>query len=594
MISIRRMPVLLLAVVLASAACGTDDPTRTPARLATPSASLVTDPYASTGVSPVPAASAPQDAGLVGAVARTVSDGLRMRSQPRVSDDSIKYEPLLPLGTELQVVGGPVEASGYTWYQVEPLGFALADGVDRAWVAAADHDGTPWIGVAEPAIAGLDQAVSAVSRQPADAKQARAAATAVDAFGIDMYRRMLADPALGLRDRNMVFSPTSIALALGMVRAGAKGTTASQIDDVLHADSQATPGSGLGSLEQLIASRDGTYRDDEGHTHQLALKIANSSFAQKGWPLEPSFLDEIGRTFGSGQKLVDYAADPAAARQTINAWVSRQTEHRIPQLLGNSDVTTDTRLYLVNAVYLKANWVLPFGDGNTTPRPFHRSATAVSDVPTMQLAGGQEVPYLKGDGWRATELRYRGAGSTLPLAMTLIMPDDMAAFEAGLSGKQVGQIAASLAKERTRLTEDVSFGNQPEDCGSYPYSLSLFMPRFSIDTHAQLKELLAGLGMPDAFSAGTADFSGIHRSTGAGDSLYIGNVIHQANIDVDEKGTEAAAATAIGMDTGGCTGPEPAKTVTFRLDHPFFFALRDLETGAILFAGRVVDPSATR
>jgi serpin B len=515
-----------------------------------------------------------------------------MRSQPRVSDDSVKYEPLLPLGTELQVVGGPVTASGYTWYQVEPISFALAGGISRAWVAAADHDGTPWIGVAEPAIAGLDVAMSAAVRAAADPKAARSSATSVDAFGIDLYRRMLADPKLDLRGRNMVFSPTSIALALGMVRAGANGTTASQIDDVMHASSKNTLGSGLGSLEQVIASRDGTYRDDEGHSHQLALKIANSSFAQQGWPIEPAFLDAIAKTFGSGQQLVDYEADPAAARETINAWVSRQTARRIPKLLGASDVTTDTRLYLVNAVYLKANWLLPFRDDGTTSRPFHRTATAVSNVPTMQLSGGQEVPYVKGDGWRATELRYRGSGDSSPLAMTLIMPDDLAKFEAGLSGAQVSRIGASLAKERTRLTNDITHGSQPEDCGAYPYSLALFMPRFSIDTRAQLKTLLAALGMPDAFLPDKADFSGIHQPASPGESLYIGNVIHQANIDVDEKGTEAAAATAIGMDTGGCTGPQPAKEITLRLDRPFFFALRDLETGAILFAGRVVDPSA--
>ncbi len=589
----RRISVGLLVVAFAVAACGSQETSPSPSAgpngtpSATPSAGSPA-PSSSPAASP----SGPSDA-FLGAVVKTVSGDVRMRSEPRVSDDSVKYDPLLPLGTELQVVGGPVEASGYTWYQVEPLGFTLKSGASRAWVAAADHDGTPWIGVAEPAITGIDVAMSAVSRRPADAKQARAAATAIDAFGIDIYRQMLADPTIDGASRNMVFSPTSIALALGMVRAGAKGTTASQIDDVLHASSQATLGPGYGSLEQLIASRDGTYQDDEGHSHELALKIANSSFAQKGWPIEQSFLDEIARTFGSGQQLVDYTADPDAARQTINAWVSRQTERRIPKLLGSNDVTTGTRLYLVNAVYLKANWLVPFADGETTARPFHRSATSVSDVPTMRLFGGQEVPYVKGAGWRATELRYRGPGDTPPLAMTLIMPDDLATFESRLSGAQVGQIAASLAKERTRLAKDISYGPQPEDCGSYPYSLSLFMPRFSIDTRAQLKGLLAALGMPDAFSAGTADFSGIHRPTSQSDTLYIGNVIHQANIDVDEKGTEAAAATAIGMDTGGCTGPQPAKEVTLRLDHPFFFALRDLETGAILFAGRVVDPAAT-
>ena len=150
MLSIRRMPVLLLTIVLSTAACGTTDPTPTPTRLATASPSPVTRPSASAGVSPAPTAGTEQDAMSVGAVVKTVSGDLRARSQPRVSDDSIKYTPLLPLGTQLQVIGGPVEASGYTWYQVEPLDFSLAEGVTRVWVAAADHDGTPWIGGGRP------------------------------------------------------------------------------------------------------------------------------------------------------------------------------------------------------------------------------------------------------------------------------------------------------------------------------------------------------------------------------------------------------------------------------------------------------------
>jgi serine protease inhibitor len=584
----RRTAVIVLVTMLTVAGCGASETTPSPST--SPAADSNATPVAASPTASLSAASPTAAADpFQGAVVKTVSDRLRARSQPRVSDDSLKYEPLLPLGTELQVVDGPVEASGYTWYEVEPIVFRLADGVRRAWVAAADHDGTPWLGVAEPAIAGLETATSDVSRVAADPDRARSAATSVDAFGIDLYRRMLADP--DFEGQNLVVSPASIALALGMVRAGAKGQTAAQIDDVLHSEGRATFGRGLGSLQQELSSRDGTYQDDEGHSHQLALKIANSSFAQRGWSLEPSFLDEIARLFGSGQQLVDYAADPDAARQTINAWVSRQTAGRIPQLLTPNDVSIATRLYLVNAIYLKANWLRPFEADETVLRPFHRSATETLDVPTMRLRGGQEVPYVTGDGWRATELRYRGAGDAVPLAMTLIMPDDLAAFEAHLSGAKILSIAAALGKERSHLTTDVS-DPQPEDCGSYPYSVSLFMPKFSIQARAQLKELLAGLGMPDAFDPAAADFSGIHAPTESEGSIFIGNVIYQATIDVDEKGTEAAAATAIGMDTGGCTGPQPSKEITLRLDHPFFFALRDLESGAILFAGRVVNPAA--
>jgi hypothetical protein len=189
-------------------------------------------------------------------------------------------------------------------------------------------------------------------------------------------------------------------------------------------------------------------------------------------------------------------------------------------------------------------------------------------------------PDLRGDGWQATELRYQGPDRTEPLAMTLIMPDDLTPFESKMSGEQLTQIASDLTKERKRLNEAVVYAGGGEmDCGTYPYSLDLFMPRFKIGTRAELGNALKTLGMPIAFDAGRADFSGIHAPSSGGDVIHIENVIHQANIDVDEEGTEAAAATAIGADTGGCTGPSPGKSITLRLDHPFMFALRDIETG---------------
>ena len=210
-------------------------------------------------------------------------------------------------------------------------------------------------------------------------------------------------------------------------------------------------------------------------------------------------------------------------------------------------------------------------------------------MPTMQLFGGQEVPYVHRDGWRATELRYAGPDADSPLAMTLIMPKDLAAFEATMTPKQLTRIAKDLARERTRLQTDVD----GEDCGTYPYSLALYLPRFSIDTRLPLKDKLDQNGMHLAFSP-KADLTGIHDPASDGESVKISEVIHQANIDVDETGTEAAAATAVGGDTGGCLGPSPAKEVKLRLDHPFLFFLRDVKTGAILFMGHVVDPSVTR
>ena len=590
---IQRIAAGLLVVVLSVAACASTNPTSTPRRTSpslapatstAPTASSVEQP--SQAVTPTAAPADP----FLGSVVKTATDRLRVRSQPRVSDDSVKFTPVLPVGTELEVVGGPVTASGYVWYEVAPLSFVLADGVERGWIAAADQDGTPWITVAEAPIAGLQTAISHVERLPADPAAAARASASITAFGLDLYRKLTVDAP----QKNMVFSPTSIALAMGMARAGAKGVTASQIDDVLHANGWAELGPGLNALDQAIVARDGTYQDDEGATHQLALRIANSSFAQDGWSIEPDYLDAIAEAFGAGLKLVDYRADHEAARKIINDWVSRQTAGRIPNLLEPPNVTAGTRLYLVNAMYLKANWVTEFRSELTSPRTFVRADGSKVDVPTMELFGEQEVPYVHGDGWRATELRYRGRDGAYPLAMDLIEPDDLKSFEAGLTARQLTSITTALTKERARLSDDVTSGTSEGDCGTYPYSLNLFMPRFGIETRTELGAMLAALGMPAAFDPGQADFTGIHVPDAAEGPIHIQNVIHQANIDVDEKGTEAAAATAIGMDTGGCTGPQPAKDVTFRLDHPFLFVLRDLETGAVLFMGRVVDPSIKR
>jgi len=215
----------------------------------------------------------------------------------------------------------------------------------------------------------------------------------------------------------------------------------------------------------------------------------------------------------------------------------------------------------------------------------------------MSLLGGETVPYATGPGWKATELRYLGgAGGAdgtrpTPLAMTLIQPDNLAAFEKSLTPQKLAGVISNLDAQRKRL-QTVTSSGEVGDCGTYAYSLHLFMPRFGIDTRASLKDPLVALGMPLAFDSTGADFGGIHVPESAQDRIYIGAVIHQANIDVDEKGTEAAAATAVVMTTGGCTGPDPAKTITLRLERPFLFILRDVQTGAILFMGRVVDPSA--
>ncbi len=581
----------LVALVLV-AACADAGPTPSTGAIGsvTPTTELaggspVGTPGSTPASPPVTAAPSPSATPTLaqGSLAVTVVDRLRVRSQPRVSDDSVKYEPLLPAGTQLTVIEGPVEASGYAWYHVAPVAVTLTGGVADGWVAMADRDGTPWIAPAADPLAGLEFARSSVERSLGTAAQADRAAASINAFALDMYHRLRADPGLN----NLVFSPASVALALAMARAGAGGTTATEMDAVLHTSGWKSLSGGLSSLDQELAGHDATWIDDGGQMHALSLRIANAAFGQQGWSIEQRFLDAIARAFGAQLGLVDYGADPEAARQVINAWVSRQTAQRIPELLQPPNVTAGTRLVLVNAIYLKAGWLTAFDPGSTKDRAFTMPDGSTIDVPTMLLSGGQDVPYATGSGWKATELRYIGADGSTPLAMTIIEPDDIDAFGAGLTTSKLERIVGRLDAERTRLGV-VTRPGDPAACGTYPYSVRLFMPRFGIDTRADLGPVLSAMGMRAAFDPAAADFSGISTR----DPLFISSVIHQANIDVDEQGTEAAAATAIGFDTtGGCAIPQPVKTVTLRLDRPFLFVVRDVATGAILFMGRVLDPS---
>ena len=209
----------------------------------------------------------------------------------------------------------------------------------------------------------------------------------------------------------------------------------------------------------------------------------------------------------------------------------------------------------------------------------------------MRRWGGQELPYAKGKGWQATELRYLGPDEAHQLAMLLVLPDDLRAFEAGLTGTKLERITAAVTKQSKLLRNGIDCpgaASDQQDAGCYSYDLTLFMPRFGIETKANMNDVLKALGMPLAFDVGRADFTGINAS----EPLHIGVVIHQASIDVDEKGTEAAAATAVGIDAGG--GPSPLKDITLRLNRPFLFFVRDVDTGAVLFMGRVTDPSAPK
>jgi serpin B len=390
-------------------------------------------------------------------------------------------------------------------------------------------------------------AMGAEPRASADPGDAALAAAAINAFGFNLLA------AATKSDKNIVLSPVSVAIALGMARAGAKGATAAQMDTVLHrVASDANPG-WLNALDAALAGRSGSFKDAAGQDVDVTLRIANAPFAQEGMAWEQTYLDALSSRFGAGLRLVDYAHATEAARLAINDWVDQQTEQRIPELLLPGRIDTSTVLVLVNAIYLKAAWQTAFVDDATAPAPFTRPGGSTVDVPTMHLTA--DLPYAAGDRWQAVELPYVGNG----LAMTIIVPNDTLPLT--LDGAGFAAIAAALSERRVILS----------------------LPTWGLETRVSLAGVLAAMGMPNAFDSGLADFSGMTRTAW----LAITAVEHQANIDVDEHGTEAAAAT--GVVVGRTSAPSDQVTLT--VDREFLFALRDTQTGAILFLGRVVDPT---
>jgi serpin B len=392
---------------------------------------------------------------------------------------------------------------------------------------------------------------SDVARAPAPDDARDAAVRAVTAFTADVYG-LLARGATG----NLVCSPYSVAVALGMCLQGARGGTATEILDVLHATDAAALAAGLNGIDAALASRPGP---DPTPDRGVVLDGANSLWGQRGVAWRPEFLDVLAREFGTGMRVVDYLTDPEGARRQMNAWVAERTRDRIPELVPPGAITPDSRLTLVNALYLKASWQTPFVPDLTTAEPFHRLDGSTSTADLMHAGyGGASVGYARGDGWTAVDLPYTYG----EVALAVVVPDD------GRFADVERAIAAWLPQVLGGLD-------------TFPVALAL--PRWTSRTQVDLVPALAGLGMPGALGPG-ADFGGM---TGE-ERVFIGAAVHEGYIAVDEAGTEAAAATAIVMRVMGLPSPPERSLV---VDRPFLFVLHDRPTGTPLFVGRVLDPA---
>ncbi|MGC9399858.1 MAG: serpin family protein [Anaerolineae bacterium] len=368
------------------------------------------------------------------------------------------------------------------------------------------------------------------------------------AFAVDLYRRLREADA-----GNLFFSPHSISVALAMTYAGVRGETAEQMAETLHFTlPQARLHAAFNALD--LALQPAKDADEEAFT----LNIANSLWAEETYTFRDEFLDLLARHYGAGLRLVSFKTAAEAARQTINAWVEKKTEGKIKDLIPKGGVDDLTRLVLANAIYFNAKWAYTFPEDRTQDGIFTTADGREVSVPMMSWDQPEMIPYTRGENYQALELPYRGGEAS----MVILVPDAgaFADVEAGLTGQRLQEIVAEMETKGVVLT----------------------MPKFEYQAEASLADTLKAMGMTDALDPDRADFSGMDGTR----DLYITNVFHKAYVAVDEEGTEAAAATAVivGLES------MPMTDVEITIDRPFIYLIRDRETGAVLFLGRVVDP----
>lgn len=365
------------------------------------------------------------------------------------------------------------------------------------------------------------------------------------AFALELYHQ------LRQASENLFFSPYSISNALAMTYAGARGQTATEMAQVLHF--QLAPNRLHPAFAQLITALEA----DNGSPYQLA--IANRLWGQQNEAFLPEFLNLTERYYNAPLQQLDFINATENARLTINSWVEQKTQNKIQNLLPEGTVDSLTRLVLTNAIYFKGNWLVPFDESQTQNQPFYLSSGETIEVPMMHQMEYWNYAHL--DGLQVLELPYQGE----TLSMVILVPeepDGLAALEQQLTPDHLQQWLVA-AEEYPMMMDGAP--------------VSIWLPKFKLTSTLELEDTLSAMGMPQAFS--DADFSGMNGQK----DLAISQVIHKAFVEVNEQGTEAAAATAVVAITRG-------GTQNCRIDRPFIFLIRDRESESILFLGRVVNP----
>jgi serpin B len=351
----------------------------------------------------------------------------------------------------------------------------------------------------------------------------------------------------------LFFSPFSISTALAMAYAGARGETAAEMEDVLRF---ARKGKALhGAYGELIASL-----NERGEAGAYRMSVANALWGQSGYRLLEPFLELTEASYGAGLRNMDFKADPEAARREINAWVEEKTMDKIKELLVRGVITDQTRLVLTNAIYFKGKWANEFDEDRTEDAPFFLVDGEEVEAPLMNKM--DSFHYMENEVLQALSMPYVGQ----ELSMVILLPrakDGIAALEKSLAWDDVSACVKTAQRRRVEV----------------------YLPKFTVTSQFLLKKALGDMGMQRAFNADMADFSGM---TGGRD-FFIWAAVHKAFVDVNEEGTEAAAATGLVMGVTAIM-PDEEEIPVFRADHPFLFMIMDNRSGAVLFMGRVMNP----
>ena len=371
--------------------------------------------------------------------------------------------------------------------------------------------------------------------------------TARSDFASRLYDKLAGTQA----GKNLFLSPFSIRVALAMCAVGARGETRRVLADLIGAPE---------SVEEQNRQYADLLKSVNGEGERpFQLVTANALWGQQGYRFNPDYQKAVAEFYDGAFSEVDFRSSPDEAVKNINTWVSDKTREKIKELIHRDFINEDTRLILTNAIYFKGQWVELFEKGSTTDEDWH-GPNRISKVPMMHRTGGY-YHYYQGDGFQALDMPYEG----FELSMLIVLPtnkDGLSALEARFASEGLyPQVADGLCQEE---------------------GIIVSLPRFTVEAEFSLKPVLCALGAGLAFSDG-ADFSGIGEGP-----LRIAEVVHKAFVEVNEEGTEAAAAAGVSM--GLCAVRPSTEPIVFKADHPFLFFIRDRDTNAVLFAGRVLDP----